>query len=653
MREYGTPAAVDIPSSATLTDVVFGRATRSPAATVMRCKGGTVLAPAPAPADGSWRDVTAGQFAGDVTALAKGLIAAGIAPGDRVALMSRTRYEWTALDYAIWAAGATTVPIYETSSAEQVEWILSDSGARALVVETEAHLRTAAQSLGAAPAVSRIWLIDAADSQPAATPPAGVGAVRGRARSAGAGLAERGGGTSRAPAESLSALVTAGAAIADAEVERRRTSQTAASLATIIYTSGTTGRPKGCELTHGNLLADVRNAVHGQLPVIFETPGASTLLFLPLAHSFARIIQVGCVEAGVVLGHTPSTASLLDDLASFRPTFILAVPRVFEKVYNGAEQQASASPVKARIFYAAAQTAIDWSKASGTGAIPLKGALVPLRIRHALFDRLVYAKLRAAVGGRVGYAVSGGAALGERLGHFFRGAGITVLEGYGLTESSAAATVNRPDRIKIGTVGQPLPGVSVRIADDGEIFLAGPTIFAGYWHNDAATTEAMADGWLRTGDIGELDEDGYLRVTGRKKELIVTAGGKNVAPAVLEDRIRANLLVSQAMVVGDGRPYVACLITLDEEAVQVWLARHSRPAGTTIAKVARDPDMIADIQVAVDEANQAVSRAESVRRFLILPVDFTEQNGYLTPSLKVRRGVVMKDFAAEIEALYA
>jgi long-chain acyl-CoA synthetase len=632
MREYGTPAVVDIPSSATLTDVVFERAARSPAAVVMRCKGGTVLSPAPAPADGSWRDVTARQFAGDVTALAKGLIAAGIAPGDRVALMSRTRYEWTALDYAIWAAGATTVPIYETSSAEQVEWILSDSGARALVVESPAHLRTAAQSLGAAPAVSHVWLIDAADGE------SGTGADQ---------------AASPAPAQPLSALVTGGADVADAEVERRRTSRSAADLATIIYTSGTTGRPKGCELSHRNLLADVRNAVYGQLPAIFETPGASTLLFLPLAHSFARIIQVGCLEAGVVLGHTPSTASLLDDLASFRPTFILAVPRVFEKVYNGAEQQASASRLKARVFYAAAQTAIDWSKASGTGVIPFKGALLPLRIRHALFDRLVYARLRAAVGGRVGYAVSGGAALGERLGHFFRGAGITVLEGYGLTESCAAATVNRPERIKIGTVGQPLPGVSARIADDGEIFLAGPTIFAGYWHNDAATSEAMADGWLRTGDIGELDEDGYLRVTGRKKELIVTAGGKNVAPAVLEDRIRANLLVSQVMVVGDGRPYVACLITLDEEAVQVWLARHSRPAGTTLAKVANDPDMIADIQVAVDEANQAVSRAESVRRFLILPVDFTEQNGYLTPSLKVRRGVVMKDFAAEIEALYA
>jgi len=637
MREYGTPAVVDIPPSATLTDVVFERAAHTPAAVVMRCKGGTVLAPAPVSADGSWRDVTARQFAGDVAALAKGLIAAGIAAGDRVALMSRTRYEWTAVDYAIWAAGATTVPIYETSSAEQVEWILSDSGARALVVETPAHLRTVAQPLGAAPGVTRVWLIDGAGE---ADRP-GVGAERGRDKQ------------SPVPAEPLDALARAGADVADEEVERRRTSRTAADLATIIYTSGTTGRPKGCELTHGNLLADVRNVTHGMLPAIFETPGASTLLFLPLAHSFARIIEVGTVELGVVLGHTPDTSSLLADLASFQPTFILAVPRVFEKVYNGAEQQASASPVRGRIFHAAAQTAIDWSKASGTSAIAPTGAPLPLRLRHALFDRLVYGKLRAAVGGRVAFAVSGGAPLGERLGHFFRGAGITVLEGYGLTESSAAATVNRPEDVRIGTVGQPLPGVSVRIADDGEIFLAGPSIFAGYWRNDTATAEAMADGWLRTGDMGELDEDGYLRVTGRKKELIVTAGGKNVAPAVLEDRIRAHPLVSQCLVVGDARPYVACLITLDEEAVEVWLARHSRPAGTTIAELASDPEMIAEIQVAVDEANQAVSRAESVRRFLILPVDFTEQSGHLTPSLKVRRGVVMKDFAAEIEALYS
>jgi len=632
MREYSTPAAVDVPPSAGLTDVVFERAAREPGRVVMRRKDAT---------GGGWRDVTARQFAGDVTALAKGLIAAGISTGDRVALMSRTRYEWTVIDYAIWAAGAITVPIYETSSAEQVEWILTDSGARALIVETPAHLQTAAQTLTAAPEVGRVWMIE--DPAGDAPVPAGKGDVT-------TGPAVPG---HAAAVEPLSALATVGAGVTDAEAGRRRGSRHTADLATIIYTSGTTGRPKGCELTHGNLLADVRNVVHGYLPAIFETPGASTLLFLPLAHSFARIIQVGCLEFGVVLGHTPSVASLLPDLASFRPTFILAVPRVFEKVYNGAEQQASASPVKSRVFHAAAQTAIAWSQAMGDGgAAAQRGPGTALRLRHALFDRLVYARLRGAVGGRVAYAVSGGAPLGERLGHFFRGAGITVLEGYGLTESCAAATVNRPEHVKIGTVGQPLPGVAVRIAGDGEILLAGPTIFGGYWHNDAATAEAMADGWLRTGDIGELDGEGYLRVTGRKKELIVTAGGKNVAPAVLEDRIRAHPLVSQCMVVGDGRPYVACLITLDEEAVNVWKARFGHLKNLAVADLTEAPELLAELQAAVDEANKAVSRAEAVRRFRVLPGDFAEQDGYLTPSLKVRRNVIMKDFADDIEALY-
>ena len=629
MREYSTSATVDIPPSAGLTDVVFERAARDPGAVVMRRKD--------ASADGGWRDVTARQFADDVTALARGLMAAGIAAGDRVALMSRTRYEWTVVDYAIWSAGATTVPIYETSSAEQVEWILTDSDAHALVVETPAQLQTAGESLAAAPHVTRVWQIE--------TPPGNSDQGEGSA-----GLAVPG---HPVPVEPMTALAEAGAGISDDEVHQRRQSRHTADLATIIYTSGTTGRPKGCELTHGNLLADVRNVVRGWLPAIFERPDAATLLFLPLAHSFARIIQVGAIEAGVVLGHTPSVATLLPDLASFRPTFILAVPRVFEKVYNGAEQQASASPVKGRIFRAAARAAVAFSQASGTNAAAPSGAGAPLRLQHALFDRLVYAKLRGAVGGRAEYAVSGGAPLGERLGHFFRGAGITVLEGYGLTESCAAATVNRPDHMKIGTVGQPLPGVSVKIADDGEIFLGGPAIFAGYWRNEAATAEVMADGWLRTGDIGELDEDGFLRVTGRKKELIVTAGGKNVAPAVLEDRIRAHPLVSQVLVVGDGRPYVACLITLDEESVEIWKAKFPQYQSATMAELSEAPELLAELQGAVDDANKAVSRAEAVRRFHVLPGDFTEQSGHLTPSLKVRRNAIMKDFAGEVEALYS
>ncbi len=635
MHEYSTPAVVDIPASDCLTDIVFDRASGDPGQVVMRRKAGPPLTGVPPVASGisgPWQEVTAGAFAAEVTALAKGLMAAGIGAGDRVALLSRTRYEWTVADYAIWAAGAVTVPIYETSSAEQVEWILTDSGARALIVETSGHLRGITEVLRRLPDVSLLWLIE------------------------GNGAAGEQSPHQSAVLQPLSALASAGAEVPDEDFTARRHARKADDLATIVYTSGTTGRPKGCELSHRNLLADVRNAVHGTLSGVFHETGASTLLFLPLAHSFARIIEVGCLEAGVVLGHIPDVSSLLDDLASFKPSFILAVPRVFEKVYNGAEQRASASPVRGRIFHAAAATAIAWSRAYGTNPPDAAGAVGPgmlLRAQHKLFDRLVYSKLRAAVGGRVRYAVSGGAPLGERLGHFFRGAGITIIEGYGLTECSAAATVNPPDRLKIGTVGQPLAGVTIKIADDGEILISGPTVFGGYWRNEAATIDSLSGGWLRTGDMGELDSEGYLRVTGRKKELIVTAGGKNVAPAVLEDRIRAHPLVSQCMAVGDGRPYIACLVTIDEESLAVWKSRHGRPDDATVADLKDDPALLAEIQAAVDDANKAVSRAESIKRFRILTTDFTEQDGYLTPSLKVRRNAVLKDFAGEIEALYA
>ncbi len=599
MREYSIPALVDIPASASVADVVFNRADSDPHAVVMRRADGT----------GGWRDVTAAEFRDEVTALAKGLIAAGIKPGDRVALMSRTRYEWTLIDYAIWTAGGVTVPIYETDSAEQVKWILSDSGAVAAFAEMPAHAEAIRQA-GVA-AVANLWVIDGPD-----------------------GLA-------------LGNLGQDTASVTDEQVAQHRTARKAADLATIIYTSGTTGRPKGCETTHGNLLSGVRNAVEGSLPEVFDVTGSSTLLFLPLAHSFARIIQVGCLESGAILGHWPDTGSVASALPQFRPTFLLAVPRVFERVYNTAVQQASASNAKRRIFDAAVAAAIAWSQASSDGAAPGPG----LRLRHAVFDRLVYAKLRAAVGGQVAYAVSGGAPLGERLGHFFRGVGITILEGYGLTETTAAATVNRPSRNKIGSVGLPLPGVAIKIAEDGEILLRGPNVFPGYWRNDAATAEVLdPEGWFRSGDVGSLDEEGFLRVTGRKKELIITAGGKNVAPAVLEDRLRASPLISQCVVVGDGRPFIACLITLDEEGLEFWRKQHGREPG---ADVTGDPDLIADIQAAVDDANKAVSRAESIRRFRILHTDFTEANGYLTPSLKVRRNAVLKDFADDIEALYA
>jgi long-chain acyl-CoA synthetase len=603
VREYSIPALADIPADTTLADVVFVRASQEPQAVVMRRRS----------SDGRWDDVTAAEFRDQVTALAKGLAAAGIEPGDRVALMSRTRYEWTLIDYAIWAAGAVTVPVYDTSSAEQVEWILSDSGAKAAFAENNGHAETIGIAQKNVQNLQQVWVIDGS-------------------------------------ADDLGALTAHAGEVSDADLEQRRTTRKSADLATIIYTSGTTGRPKGCEISHGNLLADVRNAVQGALVDIFEISGSSTLLFLPLAHSFARIIQVGCLESGAILGHWSDSTTVAQALPEYRPTFLLAVPRVFEKVYNSAQQQAAASPAKSRIFRAAVDTAVAWSRSAGDGG-NAGGGGVGLRVRHALFDRLVYAKLRAAIGGQVQFAVSGGAPLGERLGHFFRGAGITVLEGYGMTESSAAATVNRPGRNKIGTVGQPLPGVAVKIADDGEILLSGPNVFIGYWQNEAATAEALdPERWLRTGDIGSLDDEGFLQVTGRKKEIIVTAGGKNVAPAVLEDRLRAHPLISQCLVVGDGRPYISCLITLDPEALEFWKRQHGKPAD---ADVREDPELVAEIQQAVDDANKAVSRPESIRRFRILASDFTEADGYLTPSLKVRRNAVLKDFSGEIEAIYS
>jgi long-chain acyl-CoA synthetase len=601
VREYSIPALVEVSAPARLTDVVYRRADAEPAMVVLRKRTST----------GSWQDVTAAQFRAEVTALAKGLMAAGIGPGDRVAVMSRTSYEWTLIDYAGWAAGAVTVPVYETSSAEQVEWILSDSSASAVFAETSAHHDIISGLRGRLPGLAHLWMTG-----------------------------------------ELGELASGGTQVSDQQLEQRRAGRTAADVATIVYTSGTTGRPKGCEITHGNLLADVRNAV-AALPEIFETPGCSTLLFLPLAHVFARIIQVGFVEAGAVLGHWPNINTVADGLGEFRPTFVVAVPRVFERVYDIARRQASASAAQARIFAAAADTAIAWSRAHDDAAAP-RGGRPALRLRHALFDRLVYGRLRAALGGRLRYAFSGGAPIDERLVHFFRGAGITVLEGYGMTESSGAATMNRPASSKIGTVGQPAPGVTIRITDDGNIQMKGPSIFRGYWRNDAATRDALdRDGWLLTGDTGTLDDAGFLRVTGRLKELIITAGGTNVAPAVLEDRLRANPLVSQVMVVGEGRPYVAALITLDRDGLRTWEKQHGQPTGAGSGDPAGDPALIAEIQRAVDDANKSVSRAESIRRFQILGTDFTEASGELTPTLKLRREVVARNFAPDIEALYS
>ncbi|GHC65684.1 AMP-dependent synthetase/ligase [Streptomyces flavofungini] len=596
MREFSLPALYEVPADGNLTDIVRRNAAQHPDVAVIGRK-----------VNGSWQDVTATAFLAEVRAAAKGLIAAGVRPGDRVGLMSRTRYEWTLFDFAIWSAGAVSVPVYETSSAEQIQWILGDSGAVACVVETDGHAEAVESVRDRLPALAHIWQID------------------------------RGG---------VEELNRAGAEVPDETVEERGAVAGADDPATIVYTSGTTGRPKGCVLTHRSFFAECGNVVE-RLKPLFRTGECSVLLFLPVAHVFGRLVEVAALMAPIKLGHAPDIKHLTDELAAFRPTLILGVPRVFEKVYNAARAKAQADG-KGKIFDKAADTAIAYSRALDS----VGGPSIGLRVKHKVFDKLVFSKLRAVLGGRGEYAISGGAPLGERLGHFFRGIGFTVLEGYGLTESCAATAFNPWDRQKIGTVGQPLPGSVVRIADDGEVLLHGEHLFSHYWNNEAATEEALADGWFHTGDIGTLDEDGYLRITGRKKEIIVTAGGKNVAPAVIEDRIRAHALVAECMVVGDGRPFVGALVTIDEEFLGRWAAEHGKPAGVTAASLREDADLIAAVQQAVDDGNAAVSKAESVRKFRVLPAQFTEESGHLTPSLKLKRNVVAKDYADEIEALY-
>ncbi|MEJ5945129.1 AMP-binding protein [Pseudokineococcus basanitobsidens] len=594
MRESSRPSLVEVDPGRHLAQLVVDNAREAPDAVAFRRPAG----------GGVWEDVSWSAFRADVEALARGLVAAGVEPGDRVALMSRTRYEWTLTDFAIWTAGAVTVPVYETSSRDQVAWVLEDSGTRCVVVETDVH----------------------------------AGLVR-RARREGDD-----GPTWTVEGDGLAALRELGRDVDDAELDRRRSGLSLDALATVIYTSGTTGRPRGVELTHGNFLVLAENVTAVLREVLDDD--ASTLLFLPLAHVLARFIQVLAVVARTPLGHTPDTKDLAADLTSFRPSYVLSVPRVFEKIYNGAEARADEAG-RGDLFRRAAAVAERWSRAQDAG-----GPSLGLRLQHALFDRLVYARLRSATGGRLAFAVSGGAPLGERLGHFFRGVGITILEGYGLTESTAPAACGTPTDLKVGTVGPPLPGTAVRVDDDGEVQLRGPHVARGYWRDEEATRAAFVDGWFRTGDLGHLDDDGYLRITGRAKEIIVTAAGKNVAPAVLEDRLRAHPLVGQCMVVGDGRPYVGALVTLDPDMLAIWLRGHDLPE-VDAAEAASMPEVLAEVQRAVDSANEAVSRAESVRRFVLLPVDLTEESGHLTPSLKLKRASVLRDHADRVEQLYS
>ena len=594
MNEITVPALVPAATAGNLTNLIAERAWFEPERVMLS-----------RPLGEGWQTVTARELESEVRAAAKGLIAAGIQIGDRVAIMARTRYEWTILDFAIWYAGGAVVPIYETSSAEQIDWILNDSGSVGIIVETPTHRELVQTVL---PSHTRhIW-----------TMTDGV----------------------------LEILTAAGAHIPDDEIDRRRNALVPDTLATLIYTSGTTGKPKGVSLTHGNFLAECGNVVQGAND-LFLKPGGSTLLFLPVAHVFGRMVQIGAINAGLHMAHcSDPVGRLTADLASFKPTFVLAVPRIFEKIYNGAEAKAEAAG-KGEIFRKAAAVAIAYSEGLDTKKISLS-----LRLKHALFDKLVYSKIRLAVGGRVEAAISGGAPLGARLGHFYRGAGITILEGYGLTETTAGATLNLTSALRVGSVGQPIPGTSIKIADDGEVLIKGPIVMRGYWQNDAANAEVFdGDRWFKTGDLGKLDEDGYLFIVGRKKELIVTAGGKNVAPAVLEDRLRAHPLVSQCVVVGDARPFIGALITIDQDALKSWTVANKKQ-GASMADLAVDPQLISVIQTAVDEANKAVSKAESIRKFRILTTDFTIAGGQLTAKLSVKRHVIAQEFAADIEALY-
>ena len=607
MREFSVPASFTVGEHDTIVSSVFAHERDDPEHVIIQRQ-----------VSGTWTDVTCAQVASEVRSAALGLIALGVNPGDRVAVLSATRYEWPIIDFAILAIGAVTVPIYETSAAEQIRFVLSDSGAVVVFAETDGHADTIEQLRGELPDLRTVLRID------------------GSGRSAFDELAE-------ASAETDPTLVDA-----------RCSAIKSADVATLVYTSGTTGRPKGCQLTHSNLLHETRGA-KACFPSDLDK-GQKLLVFLPLAHVLARAITISAFANKVTLGFTSDVKNLVPILAVFKPTLVVSVPRVFEKVYNTAEQNARDGG-KDKIFAMAANTAIEWSEAQDTG-----GPGLLLTLKHALFDRLVYGKLRAALGGNCHAAISGGAPLGARLGHFYRGVGVTIYEGYGLTETSAAITVNRIDDVKVGSVGKLVPGNSMRIGDDGELLVKGGVVFGGYWHNEEETkavftadarSEKATGGWFHTGDLGAIDDSGFLTIVGRKKEIIVTAGGKNVAPALLEDRLRAHPLISQALVVGDAQPFIAALITIDPEAFPGWKQRNGKDASATVGDLAEDPDLVAEVELAVKDANQAVSHAESIRKFRILPVDFTEDTGELTPTLKVKRKIVAEKFASDIDALYA
>ena len=596
MRSYELPSLVETAANESITDLLLNRVRKTPNIPLFAIEK----------TPGVWTDVSAKDFHEQVKDLAKGFIAAGIRPGDAVGIMSRTRYEWALVDFALWFAGAVSVPIYETSAPAQIEWVLSDSDAVALIIENSEHQKRFESIKAMVPSVKKVWKLED---------------------------------------DSLVKLVSDGKDISDDHLEKARASLNLDSLATIIYTSGTTGKPKGCELLHRGFVDLSKNAML-ELPEVVKE-GTATVLFLPLAHVYARFISILCVHAGIKVGHQPDTTNVAAAMQSFHPDFLLAVPRVFEKVYNSAEQKAEAGG-KGKIFRKAVQVAIDYSR----GLDKKGGPSLLLKVEHKLFDILVYKKLRAAMGGKVKYAVSGGAPLGERLGHFFRSIGLIVLEGYGLTETSAPAMIGRATDAKIGKVGRVLPGCAVKIADDGEILLKGSNVLRGYWKNPEATKATMEGDWFKTGDIGELDDEGFITITGRKKELIVTAGGKNVAPTALEDPLRASPIIGQAVVIGDQRPFVAALLSLDPEMMPVWLANNGQPSDLTLSQAAKNPRVLQELQKAVDEVNSTVSNAEAIKKFEVIDSELSEKSGHLTPSLKIKREAVTRDFAPIIEQIY-
>ena len=602
MRESATDLLVHLPATSNITDILVGLHAKTPNHPLFSLKS-----------DGGWKDMSANEFLNSVSELAKGLIASGVRPGDSVAVMSKTRYEWTLVDVAVWFAGGVTVPIYETSSASQVEWILQDSGAAHVFVEDARKAAVVSAAAGSGDLDVQLWLMNNDDAE---------GAFR--------------------------ELAAAGSTVDDDRLETARTTAGLESVASMVYTSGTTGRPKGCEITHGNFALFGVNIVEF-LPEMLKEKDVSTLMFLPLAHVLARAVQVGCLAAGVRVGHSGSAADLMGDLKSFQPTFLLAVPRIFEKIYAGAQQSAEAAG-KGKLFAAAAETAVAYSTAVDAASRGGRGPSVALKLRHKLFDKVLYPKVRNVFGGKLTYAISGASALSPQLSHFFRGAGVMVLEGYGLTETTAPATVNTIPLSRGGSVGLSLPGTAIRIADDGEVLISGAGVFKGYHNNPEANAAAFTGEWFHSGDMGSLDDDGFLSITGRKKDILVTAGGKNVAPGPLEEKIREHRLVSQAIVVGEGRPFVTALLTLDDETLAAW-ARENGSAVTS-KTAADDPTVRAALQEAVDAANATVSQAEQIRKFTVLPQDFSLESGHLTATLKLRRNAVIAEYSAEVEKLY-